>query len=103
MVTGSRRHEPRLTHQSHKVLSAFVNNPTGDLAGADLLHTTGLAPGTLYPILFRFEEAGWLQSRWERIDPSRAGRPRRRLYRITPGGLTRVVALRAEILGCVPT
>ena len=48
-----------------------------------------LASGTLYPILLRLESAGWLASRWESVDPSEAGRPRRRLYRITPGGLRR--------------
>jgi PadR family transcriptional regulator PadR len=102
MVLKSRIREPRLTQQSHKVLSAFLNDPTGEFAGADLLDSTRLMSGTLYPILIRLEEAGWLRSRWERVDPSRAGRPRRRLYRITPGGLARVSALRAEILIGLP-
>ncbi|MGH8217115.1 MAG: helix-turn-helix transcriptional regulator, partial [Steroidobacteraceae bacterium] len=45
--------------------------------------------GTLYPILLRLESAGWFASRWENIDPARAGRPRRRLYRFTSTGLSR--------------
>src|SRR6266850_4416116 len=98
----SRPDDPRLTQQSHKVLGAFFSDPTRELAGVDLLTSTGLASGTLYPILFRFEEAGWLRSRWEKPGPSRTDRPRRRLYRITPTGLVKVRASRAEIFGGAP-
>ncbi len=101
MATKPQPTEPRLTHQSHKVLSAFLADPTAELAGADLLDSTRLASGTLYPILMRFEEAGWLRSRWEKVDPSREGRPRRRFYRITATGVTRGSVLRAEIFGGV--
>jgi PadR family transcriptional regulator PadR len=102
MATRPRATEPRLTHQSHVVLSVFLDDPAAELAGADLLDITGLFSGTLYPILMRFEQAGWLRSHWEKIDPSREGRPRRRLYRITPAGKARATALRAEILGGLP-
>lgn len=55
----------------------------GEFAGAALSARTGLASGTLYPILKRLEDAKWLESRWEEIDPREAGRPRRRFYSIT--------------------
>jgi DNA-binding PadR family transcriptional regulator len=45
------------------------------------------ARGTLYKALDRLQRQGFLASRWE--DPDVAlleGRPRRRLYRITPAG-----------------
>lgn len=43
------------------------------------------AHGTLYKALGRLEELGLLASRWE--DPAAAqGRPRRRLYELTPSG-----------------
>lgn len=42
--------------------------------------------GTIHPILARLEQAGWLESRWEEIDPSEKGRPRRRYYRFTSDG-----------------
>lgn len=45
-----------------------------------------LKSGTVYPLLARLEKAGWLESRWEEIDPAEAGRPRRRLYRLTGEG-----------------
>jgi DNA-binding PadR family transcriptional regulator len=52
----------------------------------DIRRETKLAAGTLYPILMRLEEAGWLGSRWEEVDPHEVGRPRRRLYRFTAVG-----------------
>lgn len=47
---------------------------------------TGLQAGTVQPILSRFEEAEWLKSRWEDIDPRVEGRRPRRLYRLTGEG-----------------
>ena len=79
--------KPRLTHQSLKVLQAFMERPRTELSGADVRRTTKLSSGTLYPILIRFEEAGLLTSAWEEVDPSEVGRPRRRLYKITGHGI----------------
>jgi len=75
--------------QTLKVLEAFLENPTVELSGADVHKRSGIASGTLYPILLRLESAGWFVSRWEAIDPAREGRPRRRLYRLTRSGLAR--------------
>ncbi len=86
----------RISLQTLRVLESFLQNPTEELAGADVHKRSGLASGTLYPILLRLESAGWLVSRWEAIDPATAGRPRRRLYRITPSGLTRASSLFAS-------
>ena len=79
----------RLSLQTLHVLEAFLENPTDQLSGADVQRRSGLASGTLYPILLRLEAAGWFISQWEKIDPSVAGRPRRRLYRLTSSGLSR--------------
>ncbi|MBM3658772.1 MAG: helix-turn-helix transcriptional regulator [Actinobacteria bacterium] len=47
------------------------------------------AHGTLYKALARMEADGLLESRWEDADVAVAeGRPRRRLYRVTPLGAT---------------
>jgi DNA-binding PadR family transcriptional regulator len=78
--------DPRLSHQGLKILSVFIARPIGELSGADLMRETHLKSGTLYPILFRFEEAGLLESHWEAGDPHELGRPRRRLYRVTAAG-----------------
>ena len=65
-------------------------------------HGYRLSPGTLYPILLRLESAGWFVSRWEAIDPVSAGRPRRRLYRLTPSGLARASEIFASFGRGVP-
>jgi PadR family transcriptional regulator, regulatory protein PadR len=63
--------QPRLSSQTRKVLATLMSCPGDELSGAEI--GTKLASGTLYPILFRLEGAGWLQSRWEVEDPG-AGR-----------------------------
>jgi PadR family transcriptional regulator PadR len=93
-----RNGEPRLSYQSVKVLNAFLSAPAQELAGADLIAGAAIPSGTLYPILFRFEEAGWLTSRWEKGEASAKGRPLRKLYRITATGLARAAAERKEFL-----
>lgn len=86
---GKRDGDVRLSLQTLRVLEAFLEHPAEELAGADVQKRSGLASGTLYPILLRLESAGWFVSRWESVDPSSVGRPRRRLYRLTPTGLSR--------------
>jgi PadR family transcriptional regulator PadR len=86
---GKQSRDVRMSLQTLRVLEAFLDNPTDELSGADVQKRSTLASGTLYPILLRLEAAGWFISRWEAIDPSSAGRPRRRLYRLTPSGLRR--------------
>ncbi|HEY4339857.1 MAG TPA: helix-turn-helix transcriptional regulator [Steroidobacteraceae bacterium] len=84
---GRNDHNVRISLQTLRVLDAFLENPGDELSGADVLKRCGIASGTLYPILLRLESAGWFKSRWEAVDPVTAGRPRRRLYRLTPTGL----------------
>lgn len=76
----------RISHSGLLVLKACLDRSSQSLYGYELMQITGLASGTLYPILMRFEDAGWLSSVWEVADPKEAGRPRRRLYRITGAG-----------------
>src|SRR5438270_5404694 len=84
--------EPRLTHASLKVLRVFLESPTVKLSGAEIHKQSGVFTGTLYPLLLRFEAAGWLTSEWEDIDPKEAGRPRKRFYCLTSTGLARANA-----------
>src|ERR1700730_19251385 len=84
---GGPNRSVRMSLQTLRVLEAFLENPTDQLSGADVQKRSRLASGTLYPILLRLESAGWFVSRWEAIDPSSAGRPRRRPYRTTSTGL----------------
>jgi DNA-binding PadR family transcriptional regulator len=83
------RKQPRLTLASLKVLHVFLENPQQQLAGVDIQKLSGVPTGTLYPIVLRFESAGWLESKWEDVNPREAGRPRRRFYWLTAEGFAR--------------
>jgi PadR family transcriptional regulator, regulatory protein PadR len=76
----------RLSNQGLKVLHLLLSKPSEALSGADMARETGIGSGTLYPLLARLEEAGWLTSEWEVIDPHQAARPRRRFYKLTAYG-----------------
>jgi DNA-binding PadR family transcriptional regulator len=74
-----------MTYQILLVLGRFESLQT-TLAGSEIAMATRMLSGTLYPILARLERAGWLKSEWEAVEPKTVGRPRRRLYRLTPLG-----------------
>ena len=76
----------RISHQARLVLQAFLDAPEAETYGFRLTQATGLKAGTLYPVLQRLLEEGWLSSRWEEIDEHAAGRRRRRYYRLTAEG-----------------
>jgi DNA-binding PadR family transcriptional regulator len=55
--------------------------------GFDIIDTTGLPSGTVYPALSRLERDGYVRSSWERETAAfAAGRPARRYYRVTASG-----------------
>ncbi|GAB7046763.1 PadR family transcriptional regulator [Catenuloplanes indicus] len=68
-------------------VQAFLDDPARERYGLELAQRAGLEPGTIYPILVAFENAGWLTSRDDDIDPHVEGRPRRRYYRLTADGV----------------
>src|SRR5437868_6249723 len=75
---------PRLTKPTLQVLGALMSHEgRGGMSGAEVAREVKILSGTLYPILIRLEQAGWLESRWESEDPRELSRPRRRLYRLT--------------------
>lgn len=84
---------PRMTLPTQLVLRAMIAEPTKEMYGLELAQAAELATGTIHPILARLERCGWLESRWEEVDPHQAGRPRRRYYQLTPDGV--VYATRA--------
>ncbi|BCJ40674.1 hypothetical protein GCM10010168_73380 [Actinoplanes ianthinogenes] len=84
----------RATTAVARVLAAFLEDPAADRYGLDLMRDSGYPSGTLYPILMRLERAGWIEARWETLDPVAAGRPARKYYRLTSDG---AVAARAEL------
>ena len=76
-----------MTLQTQLVLRALLQRPAREQYGLELCGETGLPSGTIYPIVARLENFGWVESRWE--DPNEhivEGRPRRRYYRLTDDG-----------------
>ena len=76
----------RLSLQAVELLAVLLDDPTAEHYGLDLCKRLDLLSGTVYPLLRRFEENGWATSRTEDVDPAQAGRPPRRLYRLTGAG-----------------
>jgi len=86
-----------MTLPTQMVLRALIDKPDREMYGLEIGQAAGLASGTVHPILARLEQFGWLESRWENLDPHREGRPRRRYYRLTPGGAQRAQAALARV------
>ncbi|GAA2427888.1 hypothetical protein GCM10010191_46010 [Actinomadura vinacea] len=85
-----------MTLQTQLVLRALLRNPAHEMYGRQLADETGLMPGTTHPILLRLEQAGWVTSRKEDIDPHAEGRPARRYYRLTATGAAQAGAALAK-------
>jgi PadR family transcriptional regulator PadR len=75
-----------MTIPTQLVLRALLADPGRELYGVEIGDAAGLPSGTIHPMLARLEGVGWLESRWEDIDPCAEGRPARRYYRLTPTG-----------------
>jgi PadR family transcriptional regulator PadR len=89
--------EVRLSERGLRVLRFLLDNPRQARSGAEIGRATKTGSGTLYPMLARWEAAGWLSSEWEFVDPSVVGRPRRRLYRLTGVGQRHARAVLASL------
>jgi DNA-binding PadR family transcriptional regulator len=83
---------PRMTIPTQLVLQVLLTDAKSELYGGQIGSAAGLPSGTVHPILARLEGVGWVESRWEDIDPSQAGRPARRYYRLTSVGANRAPA-----------
>ncbi len=80
--------ELEITPRMAKVLKIFLEDPGQPRYGFELMKLTGLASGSLYPMLARLEEAGWLTRGKEDIDPHEVGRPPRLHYTIAGDAAT---------------
>ncbi|MEZ4417293.1 MAG: PadR family transcriptional regulator [Gemmatimonadota bacterium] len=74
----------RLTRTTTRTLLAFLEAPRTWRYGYELMKVADLSSGTLYPLLARLTEDGWLEARWE--DSELPGKPPRQLYRLTATG-----------------
>jgi len=74
----------RPSAQTRTVLQRLADQPDHWHHGYELSRETGIASGTLYPLLMRLADRGYLESKWDQ--PLGAGRPLRHLYRLTAAG-----------------
>lgn len=81
-----------ITPRMATVLKIFLEDPSQPRYGFELMKLTEIKSGSLYPMLAKLEEAGWLTRGKEDIDARAAGRPARTNYTIT--GAAAVVARR---------
>ena len=72
-----------ITPKMAMVGKAFLEDPNRSRYGFELMKLTGMASGSLYPMLAKLEGAGWLIKGKEDIDPHAKGRPARTNYTIT--------------------
>src|ERR687893_2999934 len=84
MPSGS---TPRMTLSTQLVLRTLLAEPTREMYGLQICQAAELPSGTIHPILARLEGCGWLESRWEDVDPVEQGRPRRRYYQLSVEGV----------------
>lgn len=84
-----------ISPQTRIVLAALSSQPQAWRYGYDLARETGLKSGTLYPLLIRLADQGFLEAEWRQ--PLQPGRPPRHAYRLTEQGLALSVERAADI------
>ena len=77
--------ERRSSAQTLSILEALLAQPRAWRHGYDLSLQTELKSGTLYPVLMRLSDRGFLDFKWE--ESELPGRPPRRMYRLTAEGI----------------
>jgi PadR family transcriptional regulator, regulatory protein PadR len=75
----------QLSSQAQDLLSTLAAAPDDWCHGYELMKATGIKSGTLYPVLMRLSERGFLESKWN--PPEVEGKPPRHAYRLTDAGL----------------
>lgn len=80
----------RLSRQTVSLLEVLCESSSAWHYGYDLSRRTELKSGTLYPILMRLADSGWLETKWEHAEEN--GKPRH-LYRLTAEGRRRARAI----------
>ena len=79
----------RVTNPLLDVLEVFFQalDEHDDLHGWAIMKATKRSGPTVYGVLDRLEDAGWISGRWEDENPE-PGKPRRRFYSLTPTGVS---------------
>lgn len=85
----------RITDATLDVLEMLLGQADEQLYGLKIAKAIGRPTGSVFPILARLEQFGWVISEWEPGDPATRG-PRRRFYRLSPEGLADARSVLAE-------
>jgi len=85
----------RKTRALIAVALALMEDPTGRHWGYDLSRRAQVASGSLYPLLTRLLEEGWVKDGWD-DHRTVSGRPPRRYYTLTEKGLRELGAVIAS-------
>jgi len=88
----------RITRPLLDVLEIFLesyDNGGDEPYGRKIMRTLKRSGPTVYGILDRLEDAGWVAGRWEEEHPE-PGTPRRRFYRLTVDGAAGARRILAE-------
>lgn len=86
----------RMTHQVKLVLAALDQAGGEALYGQQILRATGIQAGTLFPIMTRLRDHGYVHVRQERGSKSFLGRPLRNYYKLTAAGIELARSPRAQ-------
>lgn len=71
-----------MTEQELALMQVLLEHGNDWTYGYDLSRATGLKSGTLYPMLIRFADRGWLDHEWRH----ELGEKPRHMYRLTSVG-----------------
>lgn len=74
----------RPSDKTMQILRLFMAEPGRWHYGYDLTKHLSIPSGTLYPILMRLSDRGYLETKW--VESEIRGRPPRHMYRLTEDG-----------------
>ncbi len=83
----------RVTYSLVAVGSALMADQWAQHWAYDLSLRSGVRPGTLYPMVNRMIDEGWLQAGWENGTAESLGRPPRRWLTLTDRGRSELGAV----------
>jgi len=82
-----------LTYASAVILEEIAD---GCAYGFQVIDTTGLPSGTVYPALRRMEAAGLIEASWDHIGAEKSGGPPRKYYSLNEDGRKQLDVLRGR-------
>jgi PadR family transcriptional regulator, regulatory protein PadR len=74
-----------LSPQARLILASLLEARNTWSHGYELVRRANVKSGTLYPLLIRLEEQGYLEAEWQ--PPQSSSRPPRHAYRLTASGI----------------